>query len=62
MLQSSLRMILFIALGCCWKLFTGLLVFREKKDKFSGIFRVNFVVKLVDFAGLFTLILRDFQG
>ena len=38
----------------------GLLVFRGKKDKFHGIFRVNFAVKLVDFAGLFTPISRDF--
>ena len=34
----------------------------RKKKKFRRIFRVNFVVKLADFAGLFMPILQDFCG
>ena len=35
--------------------------FAEKKDKFRGIFRVNFVVKLADFAVILLDFLRRFR-
>ena len=35
----------------CWIVFSGLLIFRGKKAKFCGIFRVKFAEKSADFAG-----------
>ena len=63
----ALVMILFSNL-----LYSGLLIFREKKAKFCGIFRGKFAEKLADFAGFYReesqnsqknrVISRDFSG
>ena len=43
-------------------MYTGLRVFHEKKkDKFCGIFRINFAVKLADFVVISRDFLRRFR-